>query len=263
MEVRDGFIVSIFNYCDRWCEACAFTSRCRLFADVARIEASLDPNLRPVTEAPPLPQDVPPPPPKWMEAIIEEMNEIARRPPTKDALADVEPPLLPEHAAIRARSMAYCLGVHYWLRDRDEARQRRLALSERSESKEPDLSERSASTRPTDPIAVISWFAWLNASKIERALAGLAEDDGDRAFPPDHEGSAKVAMIGIERSQAAWLELMAGGAVTESQAQPFLAELAWLGPQLEKAFPLARAFVRPGFDEPDDVAALGDGPERA
>jgi hypothetical protein len=50
------------------------------------MEASLDPNLRPITEAPPLPQDVPPAPPKWMEAIIEEMNEIARRPPTKEAL---------------------------------------------------------------------------------------------------------------------------------------------------------------------------------
>src|SRR6185503_16937586 len=25
VEVRDGFIVGIFNYCDRWCETCAFT----------------------------------------------------------------------------------------------------------------------------------------------------------------------------------------------------------------------------------------------
>ena len=23
MEIRDGFIVGIFNYCDRWCETCA------------------------------------------------------------------------------------------------------------------------------------------------------------------------------------------------------------------------------------------------
>ena len=45
MEVRDGFIVGIFNYCDRWCEVCPFTSRCRLFADVAESEASLDPEL--------------------------------------------------------------------------------------------------------------------------------------------------------------------------------------------------------------------------
>jgi hypothetical protein len=234
MEVRDGFIVSIFNYCDRWCEACAFTSRCRVFADVARMEASLDPHLRPVTEAPPLPQDLPPPPPKWMETIIVEMNEIARRPPTKEALADAEPTLLPEHEEIRARSMAYCRGVHRWLRGREDELQR----------------------KPADPVAVICWFASLNASKIDRALTGLAEDDGDREFPPDHEGSAKVAIIGIERSRAAWHDLVVGGVVSDSQAQPFLAELAWLGKQLEEFFPFARAFVRPAFDEPDEVAQL-------
>ena len=52
--------------------------------------------------------------------------------------------------------------------------------------------------------------------------------------------------------------LVTGGAVTGSQAQPFVTELAWLGTELERLFPLARAFVRPGFDEPDEAAALVD-----
>ena len=38
MEIRDGFILGIFNYCDRWCQRCAFTNRCRVFADTAEIE---------------------------------------------------------------------------------------------------------------------------------------------------------------------------------------------------------------------------------
>ena len=50
MEIQDGFIVDVYNYCDRWCEACPLTSRCRLFADVAEIEASLDPALKPVAD---------------------------------------------------------------------------------------------------------------------------------------------------------------------------------------------------------------------
>ena len=33
MEIKDGFIVGIFNHCDRWCERCALTSHCGLFAD--------------------------------------------------------------------------------------------------------------------------------------------------------------------------------------------------------------------------------------
>lgn len=235
MEVRDGYIVSIFNYCDRWCETCAFTSRCRLFADVARVEASLDPNLKPITEAPLLPQDMPPPPPKWMEELIEEMNEAASQPLTEEELQDAKPEFLPGHKPIDDRAMAYCLAIHHWLRGQnDEHRD------------------------PADPIAVIGWFATLNAGKVHRALTGLAEFDGDREFPPDHEGSAKIAMIGIERSLAAWRELVAAGTVTQEQAQPFLDELEWLLRRLDDAIPMARAFVRPGFDEPDEVAALTD-----
>ena len=38
MEVSDGFIVGVYNFCDRWCERCPLTSRCRVFADVAEME---------------------------------------------------------------------------------------------------------------------------------------------------------------------------------------------------------------------------------
>ena len=38
MNVRDGFIVGIFNYCDRWCERCPLTNRCRVFADLAEVD---------------------------------------------------------------------------------------------------------------------------------------------------------------------------------------------------------------------------------
>ena len=56
MEIRDGFIVGVYNYCDAWCDRCAFTSRCRLFADECEREATLDPNLEPVALAPCLPE---------------------------------------------------------------------------------------------------------------------------------------------------------------------------------------------------------------
>jgi hypothetical protein len=68
MELLEGFIVGIFNFCDRWCETCALTSRCRLFADLARYEAVNDPAMKAVVDAPPLPEDVPPPAPKWNPA---------------------------------------------------------------------------------------------------------------------------------------------------------------------------------------------------
>jgi hypothetical protein len=234
VELQDGFIVGIFNYCDRWCETCAFTSRCRLFADVAEHEAQLDPTFRPVADAPPLPEDLPPPPPKWLQELIEEANEIASKPITGVEPAQLTPTVRPEHREIEHRAEAYSEWVRGWLRARNH----------------------NADRDPTDPVNVIAWFASLNASKIHRALVGLAEDDGDREFPPDHEGSAKVAIIGIERSQTAWLQLVSKGRVTAAAATPCITELDWLREQLDAVFPTACSFIRPGFDEPDEVATL-------
>ena len=86
MDVQDGFILGIYNYCDSWCETCAFTSRCRLFADRAELESRHDPVLKAVAEAPLLPQDLPPPPPPWMEELIDPMNKRAAEPISKEEL---------------------------------------------------------------------------------------------------------------------------------------------------------------------------------
>ena len=234
MEIRDGFIVGIFNYCDRWCEACAFTSRCRLFADVAETEASLDPNLLPVVDAPVLAEEAAPAPPPWMQELIVEMNEAA----TKIATGEPEPPPRrappKEHLAIETRAKRYCFRVHPWLQ-----------------------KLRYEPLNPADPYAVIGWFHTLIPPKVHRAINGLAEDDDEsHDHPPDHDGSAKVALLGIERSHAAWLALIERGAVSDAEAAPFIADLVWLGEALEQVFPKARGFVRPALDEPDEVAML-------
>ena len=102
MDVQDGFILGIYNYCDRWCETCAFTSRCRVFADTVEMEAQRDPNLKPIADAPPLPQDVPPPPPQWMQELIDEMNKIASQPMPDDEYEKLRPEIAPEHEFIES-----------------------------------------------------------------------------------------------------------------------------------------------------------------
>jgi hypothetical protein len=234
MEMRDGFIIGVFNYCDRWCETCALTSYCRVFADMARADAASDINMAPLISAPPARDDGPGIPMKWLEDVLEEMQALGGGLLTNQEIAECEPRMAAGHEEIYERAKAYCLWVHDQVRalepnDRDGA---------------------------TDPLAVVSWFCSLNASKIRRALDGLAEFDGDREFPPDHEGAAKVALLGLDRSSAAWQELVATGRVSAGQAKPCLEELHWLKTQLEAAIPEARAFVRPGFDEPEAVATL-------
>lgn len=229
MEVQDGFILSIFNYCDRWCETCPFTSRCHVFADCAEHEAALDPMFKALVEAPQHPQDVRVTP-SWLEDVIEEMNKAAE---SGEPLP--EPAPLPQsYVRICERANAYGMRVHEWLtiRGDDDGRD------------------------PGHPLAVVGWFCHLIGAKVHRALTGLAEFDGDRQFPPDHEGSAKVALIGIDRSLVAWQDLISIARITSDDAAPLLAELTSLKSSLEELIPRARAFVRPGFDEPHEVRKL-------
>lgn len=235
MDVQDGFIVGVFNYCDRWCETCAFSSRCRLFADKAEWEAREDSNLQAIADAPPLPQDIPPPPPRWMVELIDEINKALSEPAPEDDLPIPPPKVIPEHECIEQRAHAYADNVHDW------------------------LGRRGFTSRydPSDPRAVIGWFQYSIPAKAHRALAGLADDvPEDRDWPADHDGSAKVAILGIERSHAAWLQLAEIGIASAAEVAPFIADLIWLSDELERVFPKARGFVRPGFDEPDEVAML-------
>jgi hypothetical protein len=225
MEVHDGFITRIHSYCDRWCETCAFTSWCEVFAEDARLQASRDPALLPVVEAPLLPQDLPPEQPSWVAEMIEEAISDAMESPAPAPRSDLE---RRDHPLLQ-RARDYFVNVHTWLDDRHGAK---------------------TFANPSDPLAVISWFSPLIPAKIGRALSGLAwaeSDDFDDVR--DYDGSAKVALIGIERSHAAWLDVGDG-------AGPFIADLVWMGEALEEMFPRARAFVRPAFDEPDAVARL-------
>jgi hypothetical protein len=237
MDIQDGFIVSIFNYCDSWCAACAFTSRCRLFADSAEFEASLDPTLKPVVDAPPLPEDVPPEPPAWMQELLEGAAQAVREASTS---GEQTPPLrrtIPlEHEALRERAKTYVDSVFAWRRAREAF---------------------ATATDPDDPRAVVSWFNSMIYVKVRRALRGLATDNpGERDWPADGDGSAKVALLGVERSLEAWLQIIERGYATWTEAEAFIRQLLRLREEIERVFPNARAFVRPGFDEPDEVAKL-------
>jgi hypothetical protein len=176
-----------------------------------------------------------PPPPRWMAEMLDEMNEAAGRPLSDEDLRALEPEMPAEHELICSRAMDYAIRTHHWLRG---------------------CGVRT-SDDPGDPVSVIAWFSTLMTAKIRRALTGLAEFDGDRVFPPEHEGSAKVALVGLERSRLAWSRLLAAGTVDAMMARRELEALDWLRARLEHLIPDARSFVRPGFDEPGAAASAG------
>ena len=135
---------------------------------------------------------------------------------------------------MQERAREYAFSVHAWLR-----------------RQVPDVD-----AEPFGPVAVISWFHIKVATKVHRALVGLAESEQLDVGTRDHIGSAKVALLGIDESHAAFLALAERGRVAQADVAPFIGDLVWLGESLERVFPEARAFVRPGLDEPDAVARM-------
>jgi hypothetical protein len=232
MEVHDGFIIGVYNYCDRWCEYCPFTGRCRSFADRQELDFELasGKSIREALSAwqarfesslPPVEAD--------LDADDDDDGEDDPR-PTPAAFQ-----VSPAHRELERRAHDYGLRVWRYFHGRD-------AL-------EPQAAGRGSPT----PLSVVAHFAILIGPKVYRALWGLSLEVDERY---DANGSAKVALLGIERSHAAWLDLVLEGRIADADAAPFIADLVWLGDVVERVFPHARAFVRPAFDEPEAVATL-------
>ncbi len=103
-----------------------------------------------------------------------------------------------------------------------------------------------------DAREVIQWYQYQIAVKTIRALSGcqeeLEEDPGIVNLPRDSDGSAKVALIGIDRSIAGWRMMQLSLPERAESVVPLILQLERLRLRLEKSFPEARNFVRPGFD---------------
>ena len=102
-----------------------------------------------------------------------------------------------------------------------------------------------------EAIETIFWYQHFIGAKIHRAISGIDLID-DPYFDPvqnDAIGSAKVALVAIQKSQAAWrIVLEAFPEKTDSLIDVLLC-LQQLTEGVLAAFPDAPNFLRPGFDE--------------
>ena len=229
-------ISGIYNYCDRWCERCPLTARCLVYAteQVDHNGASETHDLR--NEA------------FWhkLSSILLETREmisewareagldLTRIPDEEVNTKKRRRQLVDNHPLARA-GKKYANSASDWFRAFD--------LTERSEQME----------QLEDAREVIQWYQYQIAVKIMRALSCRSdgwEDEPDLAeFPKDSDGSAKVALIGIDRSVAAWRWVQLSHPDRLESIVPLILQLERLRRRVEKTFPEARDFVRPGFDE--------------
>ena len=102
-----------------------------------------------------------------------------------------------------------------------------------------------------DGFEIIQWYLFFVDAKLQRALRGKLEDDGweeENDFQKDSDGSAKIALIAIDRSMGAWQGLYNTMPVCEDIALNALSVLSRLKQKALEEFPKAMEFKRPGFD---------------
>lgn len=229
------FIEGIYNYCDRWCERCPFTSRCLIYATE---EAEGDTSDRDVSNEA-----------FWrrMQSIFEQTRELITRLAAEQGI-DLES--MDNEAVIeKERKNRKRVGRNKLTK----AAERYAEMVDEWFSRESALVERTGagemSSEAVDFFQVIRWYQLQIAVKIMRGLSQRGPQerlkiDGQK----DSDGSVKVALIGIDRSIGAWGELQKLFPEKAETIAPLLIHLEQLRRKAEQAFPHARKFLRPGFD---------------
>jgi hypothetical protein len=250
-------IAGIYNYCDGWCERCPHTARCLVFKTEQarhrkRSERAGDRDL--------VNQD-------FWEDLGESLAlalHMVRRDAKKlgvdldapDALAALEI----EERRRRRQSAREGSALHraaggYWraakaLLDRlpEELRATEAALNTQARLGLADPQTTAADIR--DALEVVRWYLFFIDVKLQRAVSSRVAERAEKldGFPSDADATAKVALVAIDRSLAAWARLR-GHLTGEADAiLDLLVRLERLRRAVEAEFPAARAFRRPGLD---------------
>ncbi len=102
---------------------------------------------------------------------------------------------------------------------------------------------------------MIHWYQYQIAVKTMRSLWSRSSEEDptewgpDEKYPKDSDGSAKVALVGIDRSINAWRSIQLCLPEKAGCIIPLILRLERLRQSTEREFPGARDFIRPGFDE--------------
>ena len=250
---NENFIPGIYNYCDRWCERCALTARCMNFSmtqEYSDDPAASDINNKKFWQR--LSEIF-----KVTRELIEESAEelgidlasIDFEEETRDEA--VKDKIVKNHECCRA-AKKYCQMVDDFFETEyipslqvvDPAKKKNVAELQKIDS--PD-----GPATLDELVEIIFWYHHFIYVKLMRAVRGALGNTPEilEDFPKDSDGSAKVALIAIDRSMAAWGAIYDHFPSHRDQILTIIKHLDGLRRRVEKVFPEARIFIRPGFDQ--------------
>ena len=241
------YIPGIYNYCDRWCERCPFTSRCLSysieeeqnaeFGDIDEVnERFWDRIKESLKLAFSLIEDLAKEQGISLESInIDEEDEI-----------DNKVNIL-THLAIN-----YTKLVEEWFKNKQPLLENVFITSKKpSHLKLVPSNSSEIPMSVEEVVEVINYYKYAITVKLSRAIKSQDNEANMRLeeMSKDSDGSAKIALIEIERSMSAWSELLKYFDTEKKDILKIICHLKQILEMAEKEFPQARSFIRPGFDQ--------------
>jgi len=246
-------ISGIYNYCDRWCERCTFTNRCLNF-DKRSIRNKNIENLD--TENKEYWNELESTFADTMKLILhiaeKEGIDLTKMDNADSQKRDDSEKKASKHL-ISTQAKSYNTMAHEFFEreksfienfENDLNTQLKLGINEGNILIKADEVK--------DIFEIINWYSLQITVKMKRALSGKFNGEefaDENDFPRDSDGSAKVALIGIDRSISAWGKLQQLFPEKTDDLISILLLLDKLRNEIEKEFPTARSFIRAGFDE--------------
>ncbi|RUT79902.1 hypothetical protein [Ancylomarina longa] len=246
-----NLIPGIYNYCDGWCERCEFTRNCLNFKmmeegvpDLEDAESEASSAMENLDEMFQL----------SMELLHQAAKDLGMELPkeTIDFDSDVEERKdeLIFKSQIMLQADKYSELVDAWFLDFESLLY--VGVNTLKEifdfTNEEDMLEEEQ--KIFDVYEIIRWYQFIIPSKLFRSLRSKVntEESGNEFYQHDSVASAKVALVSIDRSIDAWSCFLQRFPESEDSMLPILLLLSGLKTLVEKIFPEARDFIRPGFD---------------
>ncbi len=252
MATNPKHIEGIYNYCDRWCERCSFTSRCSVFAS----EEGLSPEEKDITNKAFWDKIAH----SFADAMMQMKKMAEERGITLPAEDDAEMNLYMTNVKKKRQEMVkhpllkyskqYMMEAKVLLENNEALKQRGETLLQLIELGVKDIGEAKKEViELNEYLEIVNWYLIQIQVKFMRALPTFDDDEGDEAYESDSNGSAKVALIATDRCIVAWQHIMQRLPDAQDDILPLLALLQKIRTLGEHTFPNARAFVRVGLDE--------------
>lgn len=245
----ENFISGIYNFCDRWCEKCELSHRCKLFADEQE-------DLKEIKNTDDFIGIISKSFQKTIELLQDfatqrgiDLGEMLRE---EDAVYEkiTSFKLIKKQPEVDA-SIRYSKKIEQFLKKNNYfENEKTFFLKQIEMAIEIDKNEKTLKILE-EALQIINWYQFQISVKLTSAFRYFPHDP---AFEDEvqnmHHASAKITLIGIENSMKAWhsiLEIV--DTSKEDFILNFLIQLVQLKRNIYKKFPLIDKFKRPGFDE--------------